>query len=198
MIRDGPEKINNKGWSRGAGILYRGFRLHVYKTKSQRRRFGMDKLKALIIAALAALMNWMGILAVPVCLMVGCNIIDYITGLCAAKYRSDGGISSYKSIRGITKKVCMWLLVVVGAFVDVLIQYAVSCTNIAVDIPFVVATTVAVWLVVNEMISILENMVDIGVSMPPFLLPVVKHIKKQVEDTAEITNTENDKEDADL
>lgn len=152
----------------------------------------MDKLKALIIAALAAAMNWLGILAVPVCLMVGCNLIDYITGLCAAKYRSDGGISSYKSIRGITKKVCMWLLVVVGAFVDVLIQYAVSCTTIAVDIPFIVATTVAVWLVVNEIISILENMVDIGVSMPPFLLPVVKHIKKQVEDTVEIA--ENDKE----
>lgn len=152
----------------------------------------MDKLKALIIAALAALMNWLGILAIPVFLMAGCNIIDYATGLCAAKYRQEKKVSSYKSIRGITKKVCMWLLVVVGAFVDVLIQYAVSCTSAAIDIPFIMAITVAVWLVVNEMISILENMVDIGVSMPPFLLPVVKHIKKQVEDTAEIA--ENDKE----
>ncbi len=154
----------------------------------------MDKLKALIIAALAAAMNWLGILAVPVCLMVGCNLIDYITGLCAAKYRSDGGISSYKSIRGITKKVCMWLLVVVGAFVDILIQYAVSCTNADVDIPFIVATTVAVWLVVNEIISILENMIDIGVAMPPFLMPIAKYIKRRVEETAEIT--EDGREDS--
>ena len=42
------------------------------------------------------------------------------------------------------------------------------------------------WLVVNEIISILENMVDIGVDMPPFLLPIVKYIRKQVEEKANI------------
>lgn len=43
---------------------------------------------------------------------------------------------------------------------------------------------VAVWLIVNEIISILENMIDIGVEMPPFLLPLVKNIKNQVEEKA--------------
>ena len=150
-----------------------------------------NTIKGTVTAVFSFLSSLLGILALPVCLMVACNVIDYITGLMAAKYR-DQDIKSDIGLRGIVKKVCMWLLVVVGAFVDVLIQYAVSCTTIAVDIPFIVATTVAVWLVVNEIISILENMVDIGVSMPPFLLPVVKHIKKQVEDTVEIA--ENDKE----
>lgn len=145
----------------------------------------MDKVKVTVIAVVSALMSWMGILAVPVLLLVGCNIIDYATGLCAVKYRNDS-ISSYKSIRGITKKVCMWLLVVVGAFIDVLIQYAVECAGIGLTVPFVVATVVAVWLVVNEIISILENMSDIGVNMPPFLLPLMKYIKKQVEDKAEL------------
>ena len=145
----------------------------------------MDKIKVTVIAVMSALMSWMGILAVPVLLLVGCNIIDYATGLCAVKYRNDS-ISSYKSIRGITKKVCMWLLVVVGAFIDVLIQYAVECAGIGLTVPFVVATVVAVWLVVNEIISILENMSDIGVNMPPFLLPLMKYIKKQVEDKAEL------------
>ena len=145
----------------------------------------MDKVKVTVIAVMSALMSWLGILAVPVLLLVGCNIIDYATGLCAVRYRNDS-ISSYKSIRGITKKVCMWLLVVVGAFIDVLIQYAVECTGIGLTVPFVVATVVAVWLVVNEIISILENMSDIGVNMPPFLLPLMKYIKKQVEDKAEL------------
>ncbi len=145
----------------------------------------MDKVKVTVIAAMSALMSWLGILAVPVLLLVGCNIIDYATGLCAVKYRNDS-ISSYKSIRGITKKVCMWLLVVVGAFIDALIQYAVECAGIGLTVPFVVATVVAVWLVVNEIISILENMSDIGVNMPPFLLPLMKYIKKQVEDKAEL------------
>ena len=39
------------------------------------------------------------ILSSPVLLMVLCNLIDYITGLIAAGYRKDGGISSYKSIQ---------------------------------------------------------------------------------------------------
>lgn len=71
-------------------------------------------------------------------------------------------------------------------FMDVLIQYAIDTAGINLVIPFVVATVVACWLVVNEMISILENMVDIGVKMPPFLMPIVKYIKTQIEDTATI------------
>ena len=150
----------------------------------------MDKVKATVIAALSVLMSWLGILAIPVFLLVGCNLIDYVTGLVVAKYRQDGGISSYKSIRGIFKKIGMWLLIIVGSFMDILIQYAVECVGLGLTVPFVVATVVAVWLVVNEIISILENLMDIGVNMPPFLMPVVKYIKKQVEDKAKLAEQE--------
>lgn len=154
----------------------------------------MDKVKATVIAALSVLMSWLGILAIPVFLLVGCNLIDYATGLLAAKYRQDGGISSYKSIRGIFKKIGMWLLIIVGSFMDILIQYAAECMGLGITIPFVVATFVAVWLVVNEMISILENLIDIGVNMPPFLMPVVKYIKKQVEDKAKLAEAQEEDE----
>ena len=150
----------------------------------------MDKVKATVIAALSVLMSWLGILAIPVFLLVGCNLIDYVTGLVAAKYRQDGGISSYKSIRGIFKKIGMWLLIIVGSFMDILIQYAVECVGLGLTVPFVVATVVAVWLVVNEIINILENLIDIGVNMPPFLMPIVKYIKKQVEDKAKLEEQE--------
>lgn len=150
----------------------------------------MDKIKATVIAVVSALMGWLGILAVPVFLLLGCNLIDYGTGLAAAKYRNDG-ISSYKSIRGITKKVCQWLLIVVGAWVDILINYAVECAGIEITLPFIVGTVVAVWLVVNEIISILENMIDIGVEMPPFLLPLVKYIRNQTESKAAILDQDD-------
>lgn len=149
----------------------------------------MDKVKALVITALSAVMSWLGILAVPIFLMVGCNVIDYVTGIWAAGYRTEN-VSSYKGIRGIIKKVCMWLLVLIGAWIDVLINYAIEYAGIEFQLPFVVATVVAVWLVVNEIISILENMLDIGVRMPPFLLPVVKYIRKQVEDKAAVSTEE--------
>lgn len=154
----------------------------------------MDKVKGTVIAVVSALMSWLGILAIPVFLLVGCNVVDYLTGICAAKYRTEP-ISSYKGIRGIIKKVCMWLLVVIGAWIDILINYAIHTAGIELTIPFVVATVVAVWLVVNEIISILENMIDIGVDMPPFLLPLMKNIKKKTEDTVKIKDIEEDESD---
>jgi len=145
----------------------------------------VEKVKIVVTAVVSTLMSMLGILAVPVFLLVGCNLVDYLTGLCAARYRTEQ-ISSYRGINGIVKKVCMWLLILIGAWVDVLINYALECAGISLTIPFVVATVVAVWLVINEMISILENMIDIGVKMPPFLLPIVKYIQRQVEDKAQV------------
>lgn len=151
----------------------------------------MEKIKVVIIAVITALMGWLGILAVPVFLLVLCNLIDYTTGLMAAPYRTES-VNSYKGIRGIIKKVCMWLLIVVGVIIDTMLNFAVEYMGLGIALPFVAATVVAVWLVVNEIISILENMLDIGVRMPSFLLPVVKYIKRQVEDSAKIIeNTEN-------
>ena len=150
----------------------------------------MDKIKTTLIILISAIMDFLGILAIPVFLMVACNIIDYITGLMASKYREEQ-ISSYKGIRGITKKVCMWLLVVVGSFIDVIINYAAQYMGIGFKIPFIVATFVAVWIVANEIISILENMIDIGINLPPFLMPLVRRIKKEIET---IANEDNETE----
>lgn len=63
----------------------------------------MDKVKIMVIAVMSAFMSWLGILALPVLLLVTCNLIDYFTSLCAAKYRTEG-ISSYKGICGIVKR----------------------------------------------------------------------------------------------
>lgn len=152
----------------------------------------MNKIKTTVIAVISALMGWLGILAVPVFLLLACNIMDYITGLCASRPRNDGGISSYKSIKGIAKKIFQYMLIALGVIMDVLINYAMECANIEITIPFVVGTVVAVWLVVNEIISILENMIDIGVAMPPFLLPLVKYIRQQTENKAVILDQGED------
>ncbi len=140
----------------------------------------VDKAQAWATIAISAGMDFLGILAIPVFLMVGCNLIDYITGLTASKYR-DEQINSYKGMRGIVKKVCMWLLVVVGAVVDMLIKYTTQTMGFNIQVPFIVATLVTVWIVINEIISILENLVDIGIELPPFLMPIVRRIKKEIE-----------------
>lgn len=151
----------------------------------------INAIKGVITAIAALLSALLGTLYVPVLLMVICNVIDYVTGLMAAKNRPDGGISSYRSIRGIKKKISMWLLVVVGAVVDQLLLYATHTVGINVPITFLVAAVVAIWIICNEIISILENMIDIGVAVPTFLMPLVKNIKSQTEQIAGAEREEN-------
>nr|DAZ16644.1 MAG TPA: holin [Caudoviricetes sp.] len=140
----------------------------------------MEKVKVILTAVWSIILSALGILAIPVLLLVTCNLIDYVTGVVASKYRNQE-IDSYKGIRGIAKKICMWLLVGVGVIVDQLLSYSAGVIGITLPFTFLVACVVAIWLICNEIISILENINDIGVTLPPFLDPIVKNLKSQVE-----------------
>lgn len=83
------------------------------------------------------------------------------------------------------KKVAMWLMVIVGMMVDEMLMYASSSIGKEWPFKFVVGCAVAIWLICNEIISILENIQDIGVNIPPFLKPIVKRIRSQVEEEME-------------
>ena len=85
-----------------------------------------NRVQALVTTIMGALSSLLGVLFVPVLLLVACNIIDYATGLMAAPYRKDGKISSYKSFRGILKKISMWILVIVGSLMDQMVTYTAS------------------------------------------------------------------------
>lgn len=153
----------------------------------------MDRIKAIVVVIWSIIMSALGILAIPVLLLVSCNLIDYITGLMASRYRNQK-MDSYKSIRGITKKICMWLLVGVGVIVDQLLSYSADVAGITLPFTFLVACVVAIWLICNEIISILENINDIGVTLPPFLQPIVSNLKSQVEKKAAVEDINNNSE----
>lgn len=144
-----------------------------------------NTVKMIITAVGSFLSSILGVLYIPVLLLVASNIIDYATGLMASPYRKQD-INSYKSIRGITKKIGMWLLVVVGAIIDELIIYSVEMLGYAAPFTFLVACVVAIWIICNECISILENLKDMNVKIPPFLQPLLKNIRSQAEAKVEI------------
>ena len=153
----------------------------------------VNYIKGIFTAIFSVLTSLFGVLAVPILLMVGTNVIDYITGLIAAPKRSED-INSYKSMRGIWKKVCMWLLVAVGAIIDQLILYASTTVGITLPGSFLVACIVACWIICNEILSILENLKDIGIAMPPCLEPLVKNIKSQTATKAGAEEQEKENE----
>ena len=71
-----------------------------------------------VISAVAgAFFSFFGILAIPLALLIPCNIIDYFTGLAASKVNGEK-ITSHKSFAGIVKKVMMYILIFVGFGID--------------------------------------------------------------------------------
>ena len=140
--------------------------------------------KAVCVAAFGLLSSWLGVLAIPVYVLVACNIMDYITGLAAA-HRRNQKVSSYVGVLGIAKKVCMWLLIAVGAVVDWLLLYCGASLGFEIHLPMLAASLVAVSLIINEIISILENVGDIGVPLPGFLTKIVQGLKSKIEGAEE-------------
>ena len=144
-----------------------------------------QKIQVTIATISGFLSSLLGTLYIPILLMVTSNIIDYGTGLMAAKNREEG----------IKKKVGMWILVLVGAMVDELIAY--SCTTLGIVLPFqfAVSCIVAVWIVCNEFISILENIKDMGTNVPGFLIPLIENVRSQAEGKVTVKEQEENKDE---
>ena len=142
----------------------------------------INKIKITFITVFTALNGWLGSLATPFYILVLTNIIDYITGIGAAIYRGER-VSSETGFHGIAKKVCMWMLVLVGYIVDYIIISMGNTMNIQFGFDCLIAAAVVFWLLANELISILENVADIGVPMPAFLMKAVELVKEKTEHT---------------
>ena len=69
-----------------------------------------------------------------------------------------------------------------------------SVETLDIKLTFLVACIVAIWIICNEIISILENIKDMGVTIPAFLIPLVTHVKSQVEDKVNIDTEKEDSE----
>ncbi len=152
--------------------------------------------KAAISAALGGLSAYLGILGVPIFILMAVMVIDYASGMVKAWERAE--LSSKTGIKGIVKKVCYLLVVAVAAVVDWLIYTA--CDKLGVDIgsSMYMGMIVTVWLIINECISILENLAVIGVPLPSFLTKAVEKLRVAVEKGRnKLNDNNNDKEDND-
>ncbi|MDY2782632.1 MAG: phage holin family protein [Candidatus Pseudoruminococcus sp.] len=135
----------------------------------------MDKqttIQAVITAALAALTYYFSILTVPIIVLMAVMVIDYITGMVSAWHNAE--LSSKKGVFGIIKKLCYLALVCVGMGVDWLIYSGMTQVGITMNYTVFFGILVAIWLIINELISILENLNRIGVPLPKFITVIVK------------------------
>jgi toxin secretion/phage lysis holin len=148
-------------------------------------------LQVIFSAALAALISYLGVVAIPVTVLMAAMIIDYVTGMAAAWHNKK--LSSKKGLSGIIKKISYLALVCVGMGVDWLIYSGLKQVGI-IDLNYTIffGLLVTIWLIINELISILENLGSIGVPLPMFLIKIVKRLKVTTEN---ITESESEKHD---
>ena len=135
--------------------------------------------KVLLTVALAAVAAYFKEIAVPLVILVLVMMADYITGLAAAWYKKE--LSSRVGIAGILKKIGYLFGVAVAVVADWIIRTA--GTKIGVDLGefYLFGLLVTVWMILNECISILENIAVLGVPLPKFLAELVSRLKKAAE-----------------
>ena len=135
--------------------------------------------RALFAAAIGALAAYAGILLVPLCVLAAVMIIDYATGIAAAW--SCKLLSSPVGVKGIVKKVAYLALVAVGMVVDYLISSALLHVGAELLFNYCFGMMIAVWLIVNELLSILENLGRLGIPLPEFLVKAVERLRDGVD-----------------
>ncbi|WP_217959539.1 holin family protein [Acutalibacter muris] len=140
-------------------------------------------LKTVIAVAVAGATAYFKELALPVIILAVVMSIDYISGMTEAWIRRE--LSSRVGVLGIVKKVAYLLAVAVAIVADWVVQTAAG--EIGVDFGgfYFFGLLVTIWLILNECISILENLSEIGVPLPAFLLKLIEKLKKTVEDTGD-------------
>lgn len=135
--------------------------------------------KAVFAVIVGALTAYFREIAIPLIVLIAVMIIDYASGMIKAWINAE--LSSRIGIKGIMKKVSYLLIVCVAAVVDWLLMSGLRKVGISIDINYLFGVIVAVWLIINELISILENLAIIGVPLPPFLTQIVHKLKIAVE-----------------
>ena len=136
---------------------------------------------SLIVAGLSVELSiYFKKLLIPLAIMLIAMAIDYITGLIKAYVLKE--LSSKKGMAGIFKKFAYILVVVVGIIADYLCKLFIAEFDINFTFIIPIALLLAIWLTINELISILENLNAINIPMPKFLQVLISKLKNTVEE----------------
>ena len=150
----------------------------------------MNFLQGIFAAVSAAIIAYLNILLVPIIVLIVVMIIDYLSGMAQA-YVSHT-LNSRIGVIGILKKVGYLATVAVAIIADYIISEALMLLGTDIKLSYYIGLVVTIWFIINELISILENLAEIGTPIPKFLTKIIKRLKVTVEKE---TDTEESKDE---
>ena len=124
----------------------------------------------------SAILYLVGDITMPFIILLVFMCTDYITGLILSgvfkksKKTESGGLSSEIGFKGLIKKVCIIICVIVANLLDYVLN-----TNY-------IRNVVIISFMTNEVISIIENLGLIGVKIPKAIINAIDILKGKEED----------------
>lgn len=117
------------------------------------------------------------------------NVVDYATGYCKAKFYKKNE-SSAIGAKGILKKVWYWLVIGMAFFISISFVYMGELIGINLSfVQFFGWFTLATYLI-NEIRSILENLVEMNVKVPKFLVTGLDVTQKLLDTRTKVEESE--------
>ena len=128
-----------------------------------------------ICGLLSILLENYGIILTLCCAFI---LIDLVTGLVKAKIQ--GTVNSDTGYKGFWRKAAMLAALVFGIFLDIFISYVGSLGLVSITMPSPVGRMLALYIAINECISICENLFACGVKMPKFLINSLRNSTRNI------------------
>lgn len=107
------------------------------------------------------------------------NIVDTLTGWLKSRILKTE--SSKVGLIGVIKKVCCWIIILLGFLIPICFRELGMIINVDLSATVFLGWFVLASLVVNEIRSILENLVESGVKVPEILVKGLDSISKKLE-----------------
>jgi toxin secretion/phage lysis holin len=96
-------------------------------------------------------------------------ILDYVTGVLCGLIK-NGGFDYKKGIKGFIKKLMYLVLILVAILLEFLIVYLTEKAGIILRIDGAIVTAIYVYLIGTEGLSIIQNLIILGIPVPPFII----------------------------
>ena len=154
---------------------------------------------------LSAVIAWisakLGILAPVLAVLVVMMAVDYVTGMLAAKAEAiehpddpTKGWNSKLGAIGILKKVGYMCVIAVAMVMDYIIISVAARLGYEVPLKAIFGLLVAVWYLLNELLSIVENSGRMGAPVPDWLARYIAVLKKRIDETGDSKDNVGDSE----
>ena len=124
---------------------------------------------AAFLTAMGGFLGWKGVMLVSWVAVMG---LDYLSGTMAAC--KAGNWSSGAAREGLWHKGAMILVVTVAAIADAVMILTVEYVPIGLQWPGILLPLVLAWYILTELGSVLENAVEMGASVPGWLVKLLK------------------------